>query len=122
MIIYLLLFLITAFLSNFVQGSICHFYQYHITKYLLEIFAITGKYNEESIQYTGHNHESMEEVDDHDHRKHWSTMHGKDFPIGAKTILAIWSLKHKGFSDGSIQTYKAKFCAHGSIQTWRENH
>ena len=36
------------------------------------------------------------------------------FP-GAKTILAIWSLKYNIFPDGRIQKYKARFCACGGM-------
>ena len=49
-------------------------------------------------------------------------MRREDLPIGAKTILAIWSFKRKRFPDGRIQKYKARICAHGGMQTWGENY
>jgi hypothetical protein len=40
--------------------------------------------------------EAMEiEVYDHESRKHWTLMLGKDLPIGSKTIMAIWLFKQK---------------------------
>ena len=49
-------------------------------------------------------------------------MRREDLPIGAKIILAIWSFKRKKFSDGRIQKYKARICAHGGLQTWGEKY
>ena len=39
-------------------------------------------------------------------------------PVGAKTILSIWSFKRKRIPDGTISKYKARLCAHGGMQSW----
>ena len=64
----------------------------------------------------------MKEIVDHESRKQWSIMRREDLPIGAKTILAIWSFNRKRFPDSRIQKYKARICAHGGMQTWGENY
>ena len=47
------------------------------------------------------------ELDDHEQRKHWTVMERKDMPIGAKTIMAIWSFKRKRFPDGTLNKHKS---------------
>ena len=64
----------------------------------------------------------MKDIVYHKSRNHWSIMRKEDLPIGAKTMLAIWSFKRKRFPDGRIQKYKARICAHGGMQTWGENY
>ncbi len=46
----------------------------------------------------------------------------KDIPIGAKTIMAIWSFKCKRNPDGSLNKHKACLYAHGGQQTWGQDH
>jgi len=50
--------------------------------------------------------------------KHCTAILQKDMPIGAKTILSIWSFKRKRIPDGTISKYKASFRVHGGIQSW----
>ena len=64
----------------------------------------------------------IKEIDDHEGRGHWSLMLRSDLPLGAKTILSIWSFKRKRLPDGRITKHKARLCAHGGMQTWGENY
>jgi hypothetical protein len=57
------------------------------------------------------------ELNDHKTCKHWNLMERKDFPLGTKTIIAIWSFKCKWFPDGTLHKHKAWLCAHGGQQT-----
>ena len=43
-------------------------------------------------------------------------------PIGAKTIMAIWSFKRKRYPDGSLNKHKARLCAHGGQKTWGKDY
>ena len=38
-----------------------------------------------------------------------------------KTIMAIWSFKHRCFPDGSLIKHKARLCAYGEQQTWGQD-
>jgi hypothetical protein len=53
------------------------------------------------------------ELDNHETCKHWDVMVRKHLPPGAKTIIAIWSFKHKRFPDGTLNKHKAHLCGHG---------
>jgi hypothetical protein len=64
----------------------------------------------------------IHEVDDHEKRAHWTLSKRCDHPPGTKTILSIWSFKHKCFPDGSLNKHKARLCAHGGMQTWGGNY
>jgi len=67
--------------------------------------------------------EAMEiEISDHEARRHWDLMLRTDLPIGAKTIMAIWSFKRKRFPDGTLNKHKARLCAHGGQQTWGQDY
>jgi hypothetical protein len=67
--------------------------------------------------------EAMEiEISDHETRRHWDLMLRTDLPIGAKTIMAIWSFKQKRFPDGTLNKHKARLCAHGGQQTWGQDY
>jgi hypothetical protein len=44
-----------------------------------------------------------------------------NMPIGAKTIMAIWSFKLNHYPDGSLNKHKACLCAHGGQQTWGQD-
>jgi hypothetical protein len=63
----------------------------------------------------------IKEVDDHKNRNHWTIMHCCDMPVDAKTITSIWSFKRKQYPDGSLNKHKECLCAHGGMQTWRQN-
>ncbi len=54
--------------------------------------------------------------------RHWDLMLRTDLPIGAKTIMAIWSFKRKRFPDGTLNKHKARLCAHGGQQTWGQDY
>ncbi len=60
----------------------------------------------------------------HDHKKwdHWTCMQHSNMPEKTKTIMSIWSFKHKRFPDGTLNKHKAHLCAHGGMQTWGTNH
>ncbi len=60
----------------------------------------------------------IKEVDDHKNRNYWTIMRHCDMPVEAKTIMSIWSFKRKKYPDGSLSKHKARFCAHGGMQTW----
>jgi hypothetical protein len=62
------------------------------------------------------------EISDHEARRHWDLMLRTDLPIGAKTIMAIWSFKRKRFPDGTLNKHKARLCAHGGQQTWGQDY
>ncbi len=62
------------------------------------------------------------ELEDHETRKHWTLMLRNNMPPGAKTIMAIWSLKRKRFPDGQLNKHKARLCAHGGQQTWGQDY
>jgi hypothetical protein len=47
------------------------------------------------------------ELDDHETCNHWTLMLQKDMPREAKTIMAVWSFKHKCYPDGSLNKHKA---------------
>jgi hypothetical protein len=64
----------------------------------------------------------INEVDDHETRKHWTLMKRCDLPNGTKTIMAIWSFKRKRYPDGTLNKHKARLCAHGGMQTWGQNY
>ncbi len=57
----------------------------------------------------------IKEVDDHKNRNHWTIMHCSDMPVNAKTIMSIWSFKHKRHPDGFLNKHKACLCAHGGM-------
>ncbi len=63
--------------------------------------------------------EAMEvEICDHKDHGHWTLMLSKDLPVNLKTIMAVWSFKHKIFPDGMLNKHKAQLFAHGGHQTW----
>ena len=64
----------------------------------------------------------LDEIQIHEQHQHWKLMHRKDIPLGAKTIMAIWSFKRKCYPDGRLNEYKARSCAYGGMQTWRVNY
>ena len=64
----------------------------------------------------------LDEISVHEERNHWTLMERRDMPIGAKTIMAIWSFKRKRFPDGSLNKHKARLCAHGGQQTWGQDY
>ncbi len=41
---------------------------------------------------------------------------------GTKTIMSIWSFKHKRFPDGTLNKHKTQLCTHGGMQTWGQNY
>jgi hypothetical protein len=43
-------------------------------------------------------------------------------PENTKTIMSIWSFKHKRYPDGTLNKHKACLCAHGVMQTWGTNY
>ncbi|KAL7534594.1 hypothetical protein ACHAWF_004881 [Thalassiosira exigua] len=43
-------------------------------------------------------------------------------PVGARTIMAIWSFKRKRFPYGLLNKHKARLCAHGGQQTWGQDY
>jgi hypothetical protein len=52
--------------------------------------------------------EAMEvKIDNHETRHNWDLMLHKDLPLGAKTIMTIWSFKCKPFLDGTINKHKS---------------
>jgi hypothetical protein len=57
-------------------------------------------------------------IPDHKDCYHWTLMLCKDLPADVKTIIAIWSFKHKRFPNGTLNKHKAQLCAHGGHQTW----
>ena len=64
----------------------------------------------------------LEKIEVHEKREHWTLMKKNDMPAGAKTIMAIWSLKRKWYPDGSLNKHKARICAHGGQQTWGQDY
>ena len=60
----------------------------------------------------------LDEIQDHENRKHWQLFERKNIPKEKKTILSVWSFKRKRFPDGRIRKHKARLCAHGGMQTW----
>jgi hypothetical protein len=67
--------------------------------------------------------EAMEvKLADHEFQNHWTLMERKDLPFGTKTIMAIWSFKHKRFPNGTLNKHKARLCAHGGQQTWGQDY
>jgi hypothetical protein len=47
------------------------------------------------------------ELDDHETCNHWTLMLQKDMPMGAKTMMVIWSFKRKCYPDGLLNKHKA---------------
>ncbi len=45
-----------------------------------------------------------------------------NIPKDTKTIMSIWSSKHKRYPDGTLNKHKAHLCAHGRMQTWGQNY
>ncbi len=64
----------------------------------------------------------VNEVDDHEKWDHWTCMRRSDMPANTKTIMSIWSFKHKWFPDGTLNNHEARLCAHGGMQTWGTNY
>ena len=64
----------------------------------------------------------MKETGDHESRGHWTVIPRHEKPPSVKTILAVWSFKRKRYPDGRINKRKARLCAHGGMQTYRENY
>ncbi len=62
------------------------------------------------------------EIDDHKTCKHWNLMEHKDLTPGTKTIMAIWSFKHKWFPDRTLHKHKSRLCAHVGQQTWGQDY
>ncbi len=62
------------------------------------------------------------EISNHENHRHWDLMLWKDLPFGVKTTMAIWSLKHKRFPNGTLNKHKAQLCAHGGQQTWGQDY
>ena len=62
------------------------------------------------------------EIQDHTDRKHWKLRLWITLEPGTKIIKAIWSFKHKRHPDGTLIKHKACLCAHGGMQTYRENY
>jgi hypothetical protein len=60
----------------------------------------------------------MVEVSDHESRSHWNLTKHCDLPQDAKTIMSVWSLKRKGYPDGTLNKHKACLCAHRRMQMW----
>jgi hypothetical protein len=44
----------------------------------------------------------MVEVNDHESRGHWTLIKRCDLPPDTKTIMSIWSFKHKRYPDGKL--------------------
>jgi hypothetical protein len=63
----------------------------------------------------------INEVNDHEVRGHWTLIKCCNLPQGTKTIMSIWSFKHKQYQDGTLNKGKACLCAHGGMQTWGQN-
>ncbi len=67
--------------------------------------------------------EAMEiNISNHKNHSHWDLMLRKDLPLGAKTIIAIWSFERKQFPNGMLNKHKAQLCAHGGQQTWGQDY
>ena len=64
----------------------------------------------------------LKEIEEHEKRNHWTLIERTEMPVGAKTILSIWSFKRKRYPDGLLNKHKARICAHGGMQTWGENY
>ncbi len=64
----------------------------------------------------------MNEVNDHESRGHWTLVKRCNLPQGAKTIMSVWSFKHKRYPDGTLNKHKSHLCAHGGMQTWGHNY
>jgi hypothetical protein len=64
----------------------------------------------------------MNKVDDHESQVHWTLTKRCDIPPGTKTIMSIWSFKHKQHPDGTLNKHKACLCAHGGMLTWGQNY
>jgi hypothetical protein len=52
----------------------------------------------------------------HEDHNHWTLMECKDMPIGTKTIMALWSFKHKRSPVGTLST------RHACVQTVDNKH
>ena len=55
------------------------------------------------------------EVEVHESCNHWMMVHWSNMQTGDKTIRAVWSFKCKWCTDGKLNKYKARLCAHGCI-------
>jgi hypothetical protein len=64
----------------------------------------------------------MVEVCDHESRSHRTLTQCCDLPQNTKTIMSIWSFKHKQYPDGTFNKHKARLYAHGRMQTWGQNY
>ena len=51
----------------------------------------------------------LDEIATHEEREHWTLLDRKEMPIGAKTIMAIWSFKRKRYPDGSLNKHKRDY-------------
>ena len=63
-------------------------------------------------------HAMIKEINDHKDRDHWDLINWDEISPGTKTILAIWSFKHKRKPDGEMVKWKSRFCYHGVMQQW----
>lgn len=62
----------------------------------------------------------IKEFDDHQSNNHWKLVK-RDKLGDAATIKAIWSFQRKCRPDSSLLKHKARLCAHGGMQIYREN-
>ncbi len=57
----------------------------------------------------------QEEVEDHKLHGHWETVPRLSIPSSIKTIKAIWSLKHKPYTNSSFNNTKLVFTHIGVV-------
>ncbi|KAL7516471.1 hypothetical protein ACHAWX_001485, partial [Stephanocyclus meneghinianus] len=61
-------------------------------------------------------------VDAHPTREHWEIIPLSQMPKEMKTIMAIWSFKHKHLPNEILNKQKARLCAHCGMQQWGINY
>ncbi len=64
----------------------------------------------------------VNKVDDHESQVHWTLTKCCNLPPGTKTIMSIWSFKRKRYPDGTLNKYKARLCAHCSMEIRGQNY
>ena len=57
----------------------------------------------------------LKEIEDHEHRNHWTVLPRSEVPKGTKTIILIWSFKRNKYPDGCVLKHKARLYAHGGM-------
>jgi hypothetical protein len=64
----------------------------------------------------------VHEVEDHETGQHWTLTKRCDLQPGTKTIMSIWSFKHKQYPDGTLKKHKSCLCAHRGMQMWGQSY